>query len=128
MALPITSLFAALLALLLVVLSFRVIGVRRSAQVSLGTGGNATLEKRCRSQGNFCEYVPLALGLLALLEVGGAGQTTLYALGGGLLVARLAHPLGIEGAGMLFRILGATGTFTVLLIEAVLLLRAATGV
>jgi hypothetical protein len=127
MALPITSLFTALLALLLLVLSFRVIGIRRAEKISLGTGGSATLEKRCRSHANFCEFVPMALLLLGLLEAGGAEAATLYGLGGLLLVARLAHPLGIEGAGLIFRMIGMLGTFAVLVVGAALLLRASLG-
>lgn len=122
MGLPVTSLYAGLLGLLLVVLSARVVLVRRSAQVSLGSGGNAELEQRIRTQANFVEYVPLALLLLALLELGGMPGWAVHALGSALLLARLAHPLGMAGHGMAFRVLGASLTFTVLLVLAAALL------
>jgi uncharacterized membrane protein YecN with MAPEG domain len=122
-ALPITTLTTGLLGLLLVVLSFRVIAVRRAGQVSLGTGGNAVLEKRMRSHANFCEYVPFCLILLGLLEAGAMLPTiALCGLATLLLVARLAHPFGLEGAGMIFRMVGMIGTFTVVIAGAVTLL------
>lgn len=116
-ALPVTTLATGLLGLLLVVLSFRVIAVRRAGQVSLGTGGNPLLEKRMRSHANFCEYVPFCLLLLGLAEAGAALPTpALQALAALLVVARLSHPFGLEGAGMAFRMVGMIGTFTVVII------------
>ena len=120
-ALPITALYAGLLALLLVALSFRVIALRRAQRISLG-GGDARLEQRIRSQANFCEYVPLALLLLGLLEAGDLAPWVLHGLGMALLVGRLAHPWGIEGAGMVFRQVGTLLTFGVLILAAVALL------
>jgi uncharacterized membrane protein YecN with MAPEG domain len=114
--LPITSLYAGILGLVLLVLSFRVIAVRRSARISLGAGGNPVLERRIRSHANFCEFAPLILLLLALAELGGAMDGTwLYALGGALVVGRVAHPFGIEGAGMNFRLIGMISTFSALI-------------
>ncbi len=121
--LPITSLATGLLGLLLAVLSFRVIAVRRAGQVSLGTGGNKLLEKRMRSHANFCEYVPFCLLLLGLLEAGAMlPSLALQGLAALLLVARLAHPFGLEGAGMVFRMVGMLGTFTVVIAGAATLL------
>ncbi len=66
---PITAFYAALLAVLFLVLSFRVIGVRRGQRVEIGDGGDKELLRRMRVHANFAEYVPLALVLLALAEV-----------------------------------------------------------
>ena len=127
-ALPVTTLTTGLLGLLLLVLSFRVIAVRRAGQVSLGSGGNKLLEQRMRSHGNFCEYVPFCLLLLALAEAGAALPTpALQALAALLVVARLAHPFGLEGAGMVFRMVGMIGTFTVVIIGSITLLLRAFG-
>ena len=65
---PITALYAALLAGIFVILSVRVIAARRGSGAPLGDGGNPELLRRIRVQGNFSEYVPLALILLALAE------------------------------------------------------------
>jgi len=46
--LPVTSIIAALAALLYIALAMRVIGVRRSDKVSLGDAANKTLETRIR--------------------------------------------------------------------------------
>ena len=128
-ALPVTTLATGLLGLLLLVLSFRVIAVRRAGQVSVGTGGNKLLEKRMRSHGNFCEYVPFCLILLGLLEAGAALPTpALQGLAALLIIARLSHPFGLEGAGMGFRMVGMIGTFTVVIIGSTTLLLRAFGV
>lgn len=121
-ALPVTSLYAALLALVLLALSARVIAIRRAQRISVGAGGDKTLEIRMRSHANFCEYVPFILLLLAMLELGGLPAQGLHGLGGALVVARVAHPFGMEGAGLIFRMVGMLLTFAVLIIATLALL------
>ena len=58
-----------LLALFFVVLTFRVIGKRRVARISLGDGGDRGLLRRQRAHANFAEYVPLALILMICAEM-----------------------------------------------------------
>ncbi len=72
MVLRIVPFYAALLALLFMVLSVRVMRERGRARVAIGTGGNIALERRIRVHGNFAEYVPLALLLLAFMELRGS--------------------------------------------------------
>lgn len=67
MALGITSVYAAAIALLLLALSWRVIEARRAGRVSLGDGGDRALLRRIRAQGNCAEYAPMGLILLALV-------------------------------------------------------------
>ena len=69
MTADITGLYAAALALLFVVLSARVITVRRANKVSLGDGGDADLLARVRAQGNFAEYAPLGIVLILIAEL-----------------------------------------------------------
>jgi uncharacterized protein len=88
---PITMLYAGALALVLLVLSVRVIQARGSTKVFMGDGGNELMIRRMRGQGNFVEYVPMALILLGLLEYRGTAPWLLHALGATLLVARLLH-------------------------------------
>ena len=64
-----TPLYAALLALLFVVLSGRVIKQRLKHQVGLGDGGQPALVRAIRVHGNFIENVPLALLLLLMYEM-----------------------------------------------------------
>ena len=61
----ITSVIAAALTIIFVKLSFAVIGLRRKNQVGLGSGGHEDLERAIRAQGNFAEYVPFGIILLA---------------------------------------------------------------
>jgi uncharacterized membrane protein YecN with MAPEG domain len=91
----ITAFYAGLFALLYVGLSGWVIAGRVSSNTLHGDGGNASLEKRIRTQGNFGEYVPFALLLVALLEAGGGGPALVRGLLIVLLIARLLHPFGM---------------------------------
>ena len=90
-----TALFAGLLALLFVGLSAWVIGGRLTGNVLVGDGGQDALQRRIRSHGNFSEYVPMALGLVALLEASGTRHWIVVTLLVVLLVARLLHPVGM---------------------------------
>ncbi len=116
MSLPVTGFYAGLLALGFVLLSLRVIRARRGHRVALGTGGKRPVERAMRAHGNFAEYVPLALLLLALLELNGLPTVILHALGLMLLGGRLAHAHGIAREPEVFRwrVLGMALTFTVL--------------
>jgi uncharacterized membrane protein YecN with MAPEG domain len=107
-----------------VALSLRVISRRRSAQVSLGDGGNTLLERAIRGQANFAEYVPLALLLLLILELSHFSIYVLHVIGIALVVARLLHgyALSFTGRFNFGRWWGAFLTFVVLLVEIVLCL------
>lgn len=118
---PITAVYAAILALLLVVLSIRVIMVRRRALVAVGDGADPALARAIRAQANLTEYAPLALLLLLLLELNGAGTLWVHVLGAMLLAGRLLHAWGISQADedFRFRVTGMTLTFLVLIGTAI---------
>jgi uncharacterized membrane protein YecN with MAPEG domain len=120
----VTPIYAALLVILFLVLSIRVIRRRQGSKISLGDGGDAELERVIRGQANFAEYVPLALLLMLLLELSKFSIYVLHALGIILLVARLLHAyaLSFTRRSMFGRVAGAALTFFVLLVEAVLCL------
>jgi uncharacterized membrane protein YecN with MAPEG domain len=65
----VTSFIASVLTVIFIKLSFAVIGLRRKNKVALGDGGKEDLERAIRAQGNFAEYVPFGLILLACLEL-----------------------------------------------------------
>jgi uncharacterized protein len=117
----VTPLYAALLALWFVVLSLRVVQRRRSAKVSLGDGGDALLQRAIRGQANFAEYVPLALLLLLVIELSRFSLYLVHALGIALLLARLLHgyAMGFKAEFRFGRLWGATITFVILVIEAI---------
>jgi len=118
---PRISLFiAALHVLLYLALSLRVVLRRRSSMIGLGSGGDEVLSRRVRVHANFAEYVPLALVLLALLELCGAAASLVWACGLGLLAARVLHAIGLGASAgySLGRFAGALLTFVLLLVMA----------
>src|SRR5688572_1139489 len=123
-AMIVTPLYAGLLALWFVVLSVRVMQLRRRMRVALGDGGDAALQRAIRGQANFAEYVPLALLLLALLELSRFSIYVLHGLGMVLLVARLVHgwAFAFTDGSRFGRPMGAALTFIVLIVEAILCL------
>jgi uncharacterized protein len=129
-ALPITGLYAGLLAFVLLWLSVVVIGHRRRARVSLGTGEDTGLLQATRAHANFGEYAPLCLILVALLEAAGASALLLHVLGLLLLGGRIAHGVGLmhQPKSFLLRQIGMMATFTVLAVGgAVLVVRSVLG-
>jgi uncharacterized protein len=117
----ITPYYAAALALLFVVLSVRVIMVRRSRQIGFGFRQDTGLERRIRIHANFAEYVPLALILMAMAEMRGASPLMVHGMGGLLVAARLAHAWGLSNARTdnLGRVLGVGGSLTVITAAAI---------
>lgn len=116
----ITPVYAALLALLFVVLSFRTIRFRRKFSVAIGTGDQSLLTKASRAHGNFAEYVPLSLLLIYFIEVGAAIPTLTHTLCSLLLAGRLIHAWGIsqEKENLRFRVTGMVMTFATIVIAA----------
>ncbi len=117
----ITLLFAALHALLMLALAARVAFHRHSQKVGLGDGGDKYLMRKIRVHANFVEYVPIALLLLALLELSGLSAIWLWSLGGTLLFARVLHVIGLsQRSGYSFgRFWGTLLTWAVLVAMAV---------
>ena len=77
--------------------------------------------EKIRRHGNAVEYVPMAVVLLGIAELNGAGSTLLNVLGVMIVVARIAHPLGLKADNMAhpLRIVGAGLTMLMMLIAAV---------
>jgi uncharacterized protein len=123
-AAPITSLYAALLALLFVGLSARTVRLRQQLKVLIGDGGHAQLARAARVHANFAEYLPMALLLLLLLEQASAPALGLHLFGSTLLLARAAHAIGVSRVdeNLRWRIAGVSTTLTLLLGGALLLL------
>ena len=92
----VTSFIASVLTVIFIKLSFAVIGLRRKNKVALGDGGKEDLERAIRAQGNFAEYVPFGLILLACLELNGAPWWWVATPGIGLIIGRLIHAKGIN--------------------------------
>ncbi len=123
----ITPLYAALAAAILILLSLRVIGVRRSRQLAIGDGGEDDMARRIRAQGNFSEYTPLALLLILLLEFGGAPAWQLHLLGAALILGRMVHAWSLTAHYGNGRVAGMALTFFVLAAGALGNLKVALG-
>jgi len=119
----IAGLYAGLLALLYLVLTFRTITLRGRLRVALGDGGNDALRRAIRAHANFSEYVPIALVMLVVLGAIGSSLVILHGLGLALLVGRILHALGVSRLRepLALRMAGMVLTTGVLLVEAVLL-------
>ena len=123
MQLPITAIYAGLLAIFALVLSARAGGYRGKAQVSILYGDpiNWELAQRVRAHQNFLEYVPIVLILMGISELNGAGSTMLHSVGALLIVARIAHLVGLKHDNMahIGRLIGAGGTALITLVMAI---------
>ena len=128
MQLPsITAAYLGILALLYFVLGLQVSRLRRGDKVVFGDGGNIKLRSAIRAHANFVEYVPVIVLMVAMLEMSGLPAMRVHLLMGGLLVARLLHPLGMYVGPrtlqfQICRVGGITLNWLVLVVAAVLLL------
>src|SRR3954449_6671720 len=92
-------------------LGARISRLRRDLRVGVGDGGHEPLLRRMRAQANFIESAPLFLLLLLPLEVSGANRIGLVTMAGIFVVARVAHPFGMESADQhRWRMVGTMGT------------------
>ena len=112
----ITLTYASILALIFVVLSLNVAVKRGTGQILHGPGESNELMGAMRAQENFAEYVPLALILLAGLEMTEADATWLRVLGGGLVIVRIFHAAGliIGPSFIIGRAIGAMGSMLII--------------
>lgn len=92
----VTPIIASILTIVFLQLSFAVIRLRRKNKVGIGSGGHDELERAIRAQGNFAEYVPIALILLFLLEFNSAPVWLVGILGAALIIGRMIHAKGIN--------------------------------
>ncbi|MEP3440639.1 MAG: MAPEG family protein [Sulfitobacter sp.] len=96
MMLSITPIYAGVMALILITLSALVVRQRVIAHKAGDLADEVALNKSMRVQANFIEYVPLALILMLCAELQGAPAAAVHAMGVTLVVARLAHAVGMS--------------------------------
>lgn len=123
-ALSFAASYVAVLILLGVVLTFRVVLMRRAEKIGIGDGGNRELAKRIRVHGNFCEQAPLIFVLMVLLPLLGAREWLVHVVGLSALTGRVLHAVGLgKSSGATFgRAVGMVLTTTALVVGAVSLL------
>ena len=125
----ITSIYAIPLAFMLVYLSFNVIRNRYRFKCALGDGGHDKLAQAIRAQGNFTEYTPFFLILLALLEANHSSATLVHGLGMVFVLGRSLHLYSLTKAekyekgqlksGVKFRQAGMVMTFGCIITAAI---------
>ncbi|MCX2981568.1 glutathione S-transferase [Halieaceae bacterium IMCC14734] len=112
-------LYTALLGLLFIPFTLRVGTYRIKNNILIGDGDDPEMLRRIRGQANFIETVPLALILLIMMELCGAGDTWLHALGALLVFGRIAHYVGLTEVGPgLLRPIGMMSTLLVYLVPS----------
>ncbi len=117
-SLPITALYAALSGFLIIALAANVVRLRLAKKVSLGDGGHEDVSRAIRAHGNTIEYLPLALILMALLEINGGGSTALHSYGILLVGGRVVYSYGMlvpRSSANLARQLGVVTSWLVIL-------------
>ena len=121
--LSITPIYIALLGILFVPFTMRVGLYRVKNEIIIGDGKDEELIRRIRGQGNFVETVPLAVVLVLLMEILGAGDTWLHALCALLVGGRLLHYLGItELAPSICRPVGFFATLSIYFVAPIWIL------
>ncbi len=113
----ITPIYAAVLGLIFVALSFRTIKLRRTKKIGIGVSNDEEMTRAMRVHANFAEYVPLALLLMFFLESLVATQILIHILGVVLIMGRLIHAYGVSqvNENYRFRVTGMFLTFAVII-------------
>ena len=123
MQLPITLFYASFFALFALVLSFGAGSARGKMGVSIlyGDPPDMAFAEKVRRHQNFLEYVPILLIVFAMLEANGASTLFLYICGDILIIARIAHAIGLKHDNMahIGRLIGAGGTALITLATAI---------
>ncbi|GDX85803.1 hypothetical protein LBMAG43_18450 [Methylococcaceae bacterium] len=119
-----TPIYAAILGLGFVRLSFLTLRLRRQNKIALGDGGNPQLLRAIRVHSNFAEYVPISLILIYMTESIGAPIYLIHFLGISLLIGRLSHAWGVsqENENFKFRVFGMIATFNAIIVSSLYIL------
>lgn len=117
MLIPATLITAGLLGLVFMVLTIRVVARRAGQKIMIGDGGDADMLERIRAHANFTEHVPLTLILMGGIELStGHGSLWLWGTGAALVLARIAHAIGMSRPSPnVFRAVGALASWVIIL-------------
>lgn len=117
----ITILYAGLIGLLLLILSWGVISKRRAPDgPSLGDGGDQDMNRRIRAQGNLVEYAPVILVMMGALELSEQPPAALHALGIAFVLGRAMHGYALSkpSGSIIGRVGGMLLTLTTLAVAS----------
>ena len=123
----ITSLYASLIAIILIILSIRVIAVRGNPAFKFFTlkyDDKFTLERVIRGHSNLIEYAPIFLILLYFFEITKSNSFYVNVYGFAFLIGRLMHGycFAFTKKNMFLRVGGTVLTLGCILIVAIRLL------
>ena len=110
---------------LTLMLALNVTRIRVKLGVRIGSGESEQLDRAIRAHGNNIEYTPLALLALAMLASTGLSNIFIHILGGGLLLGRISHAVGIQNTETALpptRVIGNFITWGVFFFVALLLI------
>ncbi|MCK0163531.1 MAPEG family protein [Marinobacter sp. S6332] len=125
MIVPVTGVFAAVLGILLLVLSGHVVRFRLKYKKGMGVTDNPDFQAAVRAHGNLVEYAPIGLIMLGIAELNGVASGLIYWTGMTLAVGRLLHAWGMingHGEEHIARAIGIVMTWLAILAAAILLL------
>jgi len=95
--LSISPIYISLLALLIIVLAYRVTTFRRGEKISLGDDNSSKeMKSAIRAHGNAVENIPIAALLLLILELNSLNPLLLHIFGLVLVISRVAHAWGLS--------------------------------
>jgi len=92
-SLPITSFTALFTGALILLLTIKVVQLRRRDGVVLGDNDDRALAKAIRGQANAAEQLPIALILMGLAELQGGGTLLLLLAAALLVIGRILHAI-----------------------------------
>lgn len=124
MLMPVTAVFAAITAVLLLFLSVQASRYRLKYRQGLGVNDDPAFEVAVRAQGNLVEYAPMALILMGVGELNGVNAQWIYWVGMAFVGGRILHAFGMfngNGGPHKARLVGILLTWLALLVMAVLL-------
>ncbi len=116
----VTALYGAICGLLIIKLSFTVIGLRRQYKVRYGDGGHKALKIAIRAHANATECIPIVLILLGLLEFNNAPKLLIHCIGITFIIGRIIHSHGLLKNNMPGRVLGTQISIVVVIGLAIL--------
>lgn len=108
--------YAAILAVMFIMLSVRAIKLRRKHKIAVGHADNTELLRAIRAHANFAEYVPLTLLVIYLLEAITTLNLLIHALCLSLVIGRGVHAYSISQLteNIQLRAIGMSLTFAAL--------------
>ena len=118
--LQITSLYAAIFAILIIFLAYKVVNFRRTKQVGLGDNGDESGILAIRAHANAVEYIPMIVILMALFESGDGNSMLLHGIGIIAVFARVIHAFGLSSSAgkSMGRFYGTLFTWVITLVLA----------